>query len=131
MSFRINGRQTRRGRNQVCEPLERRMLLCSLPLEHPVMDELPQYQAPPEATPQVATLGIRWANRGQASDGFSIFGGNANAYRAIVDAVINDWRNIIPNLNQDGGNNQLDLNIQIAPPSTGTGFSGSGGVDTL
>ena len=130
-----------RGVRPLTEPLENRVLLCSLQLdEHglkalglPISadDPLPQYV---DRDPtRIDTLGIRWANRGSAandSDGFNgIFGANAAAARNVVQRAVDDWRRVFPNLNQDGGNNQLDVTITMG--ARGSGLGGTGGSSTL
>src|SRR5262245_62391794 len=62
----------RSGTRFACEPLEARVLLST----------------------------IAWANRGEASDGFdATFGTNAAAARAVVDAGIDAWEQVIASFN--------------------------------
>src|SRR4051795_12255240 len=58
---------------------------------------------------------IQWTDRGSAvsdTDHFNAtYGANANAARAIVDATIQAWSNVIANFNYAGGGNTYRLNV--------------------
>src|SRR6266705_721261 len=55
---------------------------------------------------------IVWVNRGDASDNFaSVFGANAPAARAVVDAAIDSWDRVITNFNYSDGTDHFDLTL--------------------
>lgn len=113
-----------------CEPLERRTLLCALPHPNPATSDVaPQYVPPDGAESLVDTGGIVWANRTTTDNFAAAYGAQAAAARNVVDAAFHFWNRVFPNLNQDGGNSQID--ITVTAMARGTGWGGSGGVDTL
>ena len=68
---------------------------------------------------------ITWTNRGQDSDNFfAVFGLNAGAARAVVDAAISSWTNVISNFNQPGGGNNVNVNISMSGGGNGGVTSG-------
>jgi hypothetical protein len=79
---------------------------------------------------------IKWVNRGSStpandSDKFNqVFGANADTARAVVDAAIRSWQNVIVNFNQSGGGNELDLTISMDPSDKGNGGSATSGTST-
>ncbi|TWU28476.1 beta strand repeat-containing protein [Bythopirellula polymerisocia] len=77
--------------------------------------------------------GIEWTNRGvpgNDSDGFAgVFGNNADIARNTAQGAIDLWRQVITNLNQSGGVNQLDVTINMN--TVGTGFGGQGQVTSV
>jgi hypothetical protein len=80
------------------------------------------------------TLGLVWANRNITSGPLDnniedTFGPNAAAAYAVIDAAFNGWRQVFTNFNQDGGNNQIDINLRMS--LAGANFGGSGGVFSL
>jgi len=93
------------------------------------MEIAPQYQRPmTEGGPEVDTGGIVWVNRG-TTDNFGVYGAQAAAARNVVDAAFFFWNRVITNLNQDGGNSQLD--VTLTATARGSGVGGGGGVSTL
>jgi Planctomycete extracellular len=67
-----------------------------------------------------------WTNRGQASDNFqSVFGANASAARAVVDAALTYWQRIITFFNYSDGSNTYSLNISMLASGTGFGANAS------
>lgn len=77
---------------------------------------------------RIAPANLVWVNRGQTSDRFDeVFGANANAARAVVDAVLTSWGNVLTNLNQppiDGTPDRNTINFTIGMDATRTGFGG-------
>jgi hypothetical protein len=83
---------------------------------------------------------INWVNRGMASDNFdSTFGANAAAARAVVDAALDDWEQVIPDFQQAVLQiipifpffeivNPNTLDITLSMNATGTGFGGGAGA---
>jgi len=67
---------------------------------------------------------IVWVNRGDASDNFNdVFGANAAAARAVIDAAIDSWNSVITDFHYADGSNQFDLTLSMAGSGTGTGAS--------
>jgi Ca2+-binding RTX toxin-like protein len=68
---------------------------------------------------------IVWANRGSAasdSDDFGgVFGSQAAAARAVVDAAISAWQNVILNFNFSDHSNTFTLNIYTSDAVRGVG----------
>jgi autotransporter-associated beta strand protein len=65
---------------------------------------------------------INWINRG--SDNFAtVFGGNANLARSVVDTAIDEWQSVIVNFHQlfNGDNNHINVTISM---NTAAGSSG-------
>ncbi len=122
-----------------CEPLERRIQLCSIPLHHlppaPEFDwEIEQREAAriasegPDGGPEAVS--IVWTNRGQASDNFAAtFGTSAGAARTVVDAVLDSWERIITSWNRSDATTTLQIFINMAPMPGGGGFGGNGAPD--
>lgn len=118
----------------VCEPIERRLLLCGLHLDYliapPEFDWAVEQQAAERSARSVAEGGpeavqIVWSNRGQASDGFaSNFGTSAAAGRAVVDAALDHWERVITSWNRVNGTTSLQVNISITN-SNGYGAAGA------
>ena len=85
------------------DSLEPRRLLCGLP--HEFLDPAPTFSPALERAASANSgsgdaVSIVWSNRG-ASDRFSdVFGANANAARAVVDAVLADWGRAITSFNR-------------------------------
>src|SRR5262245_40290981 len=81
---------------------------------------------------------INWVNRGDASDNFaSTFGPNAAAARAVVDAALDDWEQVITNFQQAvpdlllcalGTSNPNTLDMTLSMNAGGTGFGGGAGT---
>src|SRR5262245_37899556 len=81
---------------------------------------------------------INWVNRGDASDSFaSTFGPNAAAARAVVDAALDDWEQLITDFQQAvpdfllcafGTSNPNTLDITLSMNAGGTGFGGGAGT---
>jgi hypothetical protein len=76
---------------------------------------------------------ILWTNRGNAfsdSDGFNgVFGANATAARAVVDAAIQAWQNVIVNFNFAGGGNTFKLTVSVNPSEIGNGALAWSGLE--
>ncbi|MBC8108518.1 MAG: hypothetical protein H7Z14_18175 [Anaerolineae bacterium] len=116
------------------EGLEPRRLMCGLPHEllGPVPDKFDmaleqQFVQSQRGGPEA--VGIIWANRGQASDGFaSAFGNSANAGRAVVDAVFAQWSRIITSFNRSDGTTTLQVNLSM---TAGGGFGAAGGPEAF
>ena len=62
---------------------------------------------------------INWTNRG-VSDGFTVYGVNANTARGIVDRAIDDWEQVISNFNFTGGGNTFNLTVTGASMASGS-----------
>lgn len=125
----------RAARRAVAEMLESRRLLCGIAHEQrPIGAVLPEYDPALHAAgkadpngPEADTGGILWVNRG--NDGFAAaFGTQADAARNVVDAAFYFWNQVVTNLNQDGGNSQLDVTLNAL--ARGSGVGGNGGVNT-
>jgi len=135
MSFRTSTSGSTRARNRslftACEAIERRVMMCGLP--HEAMIAAPAWDqkiedniaaAAPESGPEAVS--IVWSNRGLASDNFAAtFGTSAGTARAVVDAALNDWEQVITSWNRADGTTSLQVNISIG----GTGFGGAGAPD--
>jgi hypothetical protein len=65
---------------------------------------------------------ILWTNRGSYlsdSDHFNaVFGSRATAARAVVDAAIAAWQNVIANFNYSDGSNTFKLTLSVSPAWT-------------
>jgi len=106
-------------------------MMCGLP--HEAMIAAPAWDqkiednitaAAPESGPEAVS--IVWSNRGLASDNFAAtFGTSAGTARAVVDAALNDWEQVITSWNRADGTTSLQVNISIG----GTGFGGAGAPD--
>jgi Ca2+-binding RTX toxin-like protein len=72
---------------------------------------------------------ILWANRGSASsdtDGFNaVYGANAATARAVVDAAILAWQNVISDFHFSDGTNTFQLGVFTSSDDGGTGASAS------
>jgi hypothetical protein len=71
---------------------------------------------------------IVWVNRGISAgandDRFSsVFGGNANAARAVMDAAIEQWRRVIGDFNYSDGSDGFSLTVRMASSGTSLGAS--------
>jgi hypothetical protein len=70
---------------------------------------------------------ILWANRGSAtsdSDGFnSVYGPNAATARAVVDAAILGWQNVISDFHFADGTNTFRLGVSTSVDNLGNGAS--------
>src|SRR6266540_561083 len=65
---------------------------------------------------------IVWVNRGD--DNFDdVFGTNAPAARAVVDAAIDSWNHVITDFHYSDGSNVFALTLSMADSGTGTGAS--------
>jgi hypothetical protein len=67
---------------------------------------------------------ISWVNRGGASDTdnfASVFGANAGAARAVVDAAITSWQRVITSFNYTFGSDTYDVTVSMAAAGTGHG----------
>ena len=77
-------------------------------------------------------LNIVWTNRGPG-DGFdTIFGANADAARAGVDAALDGWEQVIANLNRPSapGDNHLEITVTMNSADPGScGGSADGNFD--
>lgn len=113
----------RRSIGRVIDTLETRRLLCGLP--HELLDAAPTWDARLEraisgdASADGDAVSIVWSNRGQTSgssnDRFNdVFGANAAAARAVVDAALADWANVITSWNRSDGTTTLQVNISMA-----------------
>jgi hypothetical protein len=75
-----------------------------------------------------------WTNRGNSildSDGFNaVFAGNAATARAVVDAALSSWQNIISNFNFANGSNTFTLTISTNPSALDNGATAWTGVLT-
>ena len=73
---------------------------------------------------------ITWTNRGNTGNDTDLFndtfGVNANAARAVVDGVIQQWEDIIVDWNRPTFGNNIDVVINMS--AGGTGFGGSAGT---
>ena len=121
------------------ELLENRRLLCGLPYSHVIAP--PVWSAEVEAAEVAAatnarrggsgdagTANIVWSNRGAASDRFAVtFGTSAGAARAVVDAVIAYWEDVITDWNRADATTTLQVNITM---DTGGGAGASGAPDS-
>ncbi len=103
-------------RLQRLEPLERRVLFCTLH-SHPLPVEIPYTPAEGGAE---AAADIVWVNRGQASDGFdSVWGANAETARGVIDAVIVAFERLIGSFNYSDGSSNFNLTVQMGGPGNG------------
>jgi hypothetical protein len=70
---------------------------------------------------------ITWTNRGSSatdSDGFgAVFGAQADTARAVVDAAVQSWQNVIQNFNYASGQNNFDLTLETNPANRSNGAS--------
>jgi hypothetical protein len=77
---------------------------------------------------------IAWTNRGDAttdSDQFNaVFGSRAATARAVVDAALWAWQDIIQNFNFADGTNTLSLNIGMNPANRRNGAEAWSGLRT-
>src|SRR5262249_49881476 len=68
---------------------------------------------------------ILWTNRGSAAadtDGFNaVYGTRADAARAVADAAVRAWQNVIANFNYSDGTNTYQLTITTSPAEPGLG----------
>lgn len=68
---------------------------------------------------------LLWSNRGSAlsdTDGFNaVFGARAATARAVVDAALHAWQNIILNFNYADGGNTFTFTISADPARIGNG----------
>ena len=94
--------------------------------------ELKEFVWPEDRVEQTTGLNIVWTNRGPG-DGFdTIFGANADAARAGVDAALDGWEQVIVNLNRPSapGDNHLDITVTMNSDDPGNcGGSADGGFD--
>jgi hypothetical protein len=128
---------SRRARFNV-EPLERRVMLCSmadfsastLALDGQVETArgAARAQAGVSSGPTVAAsefFNINWTNRGgpgNDSDNFaSIFGARAAAARNVVEAVMQMWEHVIVDMHDQGGRNSIDVDVYMDADDTGFG----------
>lgn len=104
------------------EPLERRTLMC---LVHAAdFKELRPdlVGATAEGGPEVAA-DIVWVNRGLASDGFSVFGAQAENARRVVDAVIVAFERMIGSFNYSDNSANFNLTVQTGGNHNGASAS--------
>jgi RTX calcium-binding nonapeptide repeat (4 copies) len=94
--------------------------------------ELKELVWPENRVEQTTGLNIVWTNRGPG-DGFdTIFGANADAARAGVDAALDGWEQVIANLNRPSapGDNHLDITVTMNSDDPGScGGSADGDFD--
>ena len=58
--------------------------------------------------------GIIWVNRGDASDGVdAVFGTNAAAVRAVVDAAVDNWNRVVTDFGYGEGTNNFALTLSV------------------
>jgi hypothetical protein len=121
-----------------CEPLEQRMMLCALDIHDDPRAIEPVYEVSEQASsrtsggPQEANIDIIWVNRGVTSginnDRFNdVFGANALAARAVVDAVIDAWERVISSFNYSGGAPDV-YSLYVKMDSAGASLGGVGSV---
>lgn len=134
-SRRNTRRQPVSGRPIEILQLERRVMLCGLHMDHLiappafdwVVEEREAMRLSARGGPEATS--IVWSNRGQAGDGFAAnFGTSANAGRAVVDAVLDYWENIITNWNRFDGTTTLQVNISI---TNSNGFGAAAAPNSL
>jgi Ca2+-binding RTX toxin-like protein len=97
------------------------------PLARPRTVKLQEQVWPENRIEQTMGLNIVWTNRGPG-DGFdTIFGANADAARAGVDAALDGWEQVIANLNRPSapGDNHIDITVTMNPGGTPTSCGGS------
>ena len=121
------------------EPLERRTMLCAadIHLDPPAIDPVQIAAAAAsrsgstaEGGPDGGQIDIIWANRGVTSgannDRFSeVFGANADAARAVVDAVIDSWERVIVSFNYANGAPDV-YSLYVSMDSVGQSLGGVG-----
>jgi len=94
--------------------------------------KLAEHVWPENRLEQTTGMNIVWTNRGPG-DGFdTIFGANADAARAGVDAALDGWEQVIANLNRPSapGDNHLDITVTMNSAAAGScGGSASGNFD--
>jgi hypothetical protein len=102
------------------------------PLAHQRTVKLQERVQPENKIEQTTGLNIVWTNRGPG-DGFdTIFGANADAARAGVDAALDGWEQVITNLNRPSapGDNHIDITVTMnAGSGNSCGGSASGNFD--
>lgn len=116
------------------EQLERRMMLCGLQHFSPsvleqdaALEQLRVNAGKPQAGPEGGSgaFNIEWTNRGTAGndvDNFNaIFGDRAEAARTVVETVMQMWENIIISMHDQGGRNQIDVDVYADSSVTGFG----------
>ena len=97
------------------------------PLSRPRTVKLKERVWPENRVEQTTGLNIVWTNRGPG-DGFdTIFGANADAARAGVDAALDGWEQVIANLNRPSapGDNHIDITVTMNSGSSPTSCGGS------
>src|SRR5262245_11849736 len=98
----------------------------------PHLVKLREHVWPENRIEQTTGLNIVWTNRGPG-DGFdTIFGANADAARAGVDAALDGWEQVITNLNRPSapGDNHLDITVTANTDDPGScGGSADGDFD--
>jgi hypothetical protein len=104
-----------RPAGRMIEPLEARRLLCSFHIDHgPVVELRPDLIGVERGAAEGGLADIVWVNRGQASDGFAgVFGTNANTARAVVDAVIQAYEQMILSFNYSDGSSTFNLTVSM------------------
>src|SRR5688500_8160332 len=132
-------RFARVARTCICDALEPRRLLCSIPLHHlpqaPRWSDAIEQQSASQQEGGPDAVDIVWTNRDTfsgASDNFfdDIFGTSAGAAQAVVDAAIAAWENVITSFNRADLSSTLQVTISIARDAANnfiTGFGGAGG----
>ena len=89
--------------------------------------KLEEHVTPENRIEHTTGMNIVWTNRGPG-DGFdTIFGANADAARAGVDAALDGWEQVIANLNRPSapGDNHLDITVTMNAGSSPTSCGGS------
>src|SRR5688572_16301569 len=100
----------------VLEMLESRRLLClAYEVDEPASTDVP----PGYAAPDGGGADIIWVNRGQASDGFSVFGAQAETARQVIDEVIFAFERMIGDFNYSNGSNNFNLTVATSGNHTG------------
>jgi hypothetical protein len=122
---------------RLCEPLERRTLLC---IDHLLPKGEIVELAPETIDPDTGISPTRpgdaadpadivWTNRGQASDNFNArFGTMANQARAVVDAVIDYFEVMIGSFNYPSAGQVYNLTLSMG--ASGSGFGASAGLNS-
>ncbi len=100
--------------NRFVEPLEKRRLLCALHTHEAPVELRPDLVGTQTTGGPEVAGDIVWVNRGLSSDGFSVFGAQAETARKVVDAVIVAFERMIGSFNYSDGSANFNLTVQTS-----------------